>query len=436
MSSLLGWIGQRIGLTSTKFWASFYGADTWAGMTVTPEKAMAISAVWRAVHLYAGTISSLPLNVYRDTEEPSVVRGGEYDLVLRVSPNSDDTPMEFWEAMVGARFLVGNSFAEKVRVDGRLVSMQILPPTQTAAVRLGRDKRTLRYRTVGLDGVERELLPEDVLHLRGARFIGDMGMSPVAYGANSLGTTMAADKVAGKIFKSGLSSSGFIETQQTLEEEDRTRMEKIFSDYMGSDNVGKMMLLEGGMTYKPITMSAHDAQLLLSRGFNIEEVGRWFGMPPVLLGHNPQGQTMWGTGTESLIRAWYQLGLRSELRRIEDAIRKRVFSDADRQSFYCKFNVDALLRGDSAAQAALFSAAVQNGWMSRAEVRKLLELPYIPGSDALTAQVNLVPLDKLGEESAEPNAQAAAKAFRSWLGLEAPLNVPALPAPSVRPEES
>lgn len=435
MSSLLSWVGRQIGLgpSSRKFWASFFGRETWAGIQVTPEGIMGISAVWRAVNLYAGTMATLPINIYDDSGEmPVLERGNEYDLVLRVSPNQDQTPVEFWEALIGARFLVGNGYAEKKYSGGRLVALEILNPLSTAP---HRDRQTNRlvYRTTDLKGVQRELPRERVFHLKGFSFGGDEGLSAVAYGAQTFSSTIAADKVAGKMFKSGLSSSGFIETQTTLNDGDRERLESIMSAYMGSDNAGKMMILEGGMSYKPTTMSAADAQLLMSRGFNIEEVARWFGMPPVLLGHNPQGQTQWGTGTESIVRAWYTLGLRAEIRRTEDAIRKRVISDADRARLYAKYNVDAILRGDSEAQAKLFSAALQNGWMSRAEVRRLLELPYVPGSDALTAQVNLVPLELLGQESATAQANQAAKAFRSWLGLtgnEGPENeLPRLPAP-------
>lgn len=419
MSSLVSWLGRRIGFggSSAKFWASFFGRETWAGVQVTPESVMAISAVWRAVNLYAGTMATLPINVYRDDETfPLLDRKNEYDAVLRLSPNDEQTPVEFWEAMIGARFLVGNGYAEKLFSGDRLVAMDILPPLTTYP---HRDRQTGRkvYRTTDAEGRQRELQPDRVFHLKGFSFGGDVGLSAVAYGSQTFGSTLAADKVAGKMFASGLSSSGFIETQTTLEEGDRERLEGIMKAYMGSDNAGKMMILEGGMTYKPVTMSAADAQLLLSRGFNIEEVARWFGMPPVLLGHNPSGQTMWGTGTESIVRAWYTLGLRAEIKRVEDAIRKRVIAPKDRALLYAKYNVDAILRGDSEAQAKLFSAAVQNGWMTRAEVRALLELPFIEGSDQLTAQVNLVPLAQLGQESGVQMADQAAKAFRSWLGL-------------------
>jgi hypothetical protein len=201
------------------------------------------------------------------------------------------------------------------------------------------------------------------------------------------------------MFKSGLTSSGFIETGQVINETDRPRLEQVLSEYQGSDNAGKLMILEAGMKYTAISMSAQDAQLLASRGFNIEEIARWLGMPPVLLGHNGAGSTMWGTGVEQIIQAWYTLGLRALLHRIEQAIQKRVIAPADQARYYVKFNVEGLLRGDSAARANLYSVFVQNGIMTRAEVRELEDLePYAgKGADKLTAQVNLTTLEHIGE---------------------------------------
>lgn len=436
MSSLQEWMGQRIGLGGRfgRFWASFVSGNTWAGEPVTPKNVMTIGAVWRAVFLNAGTIGALPLVVYKrlPNGESVVADDDDYNIVLRVSPNDDQTALEFLEAWIACEVLVGNGYARIDKTaEGRITALYLLSPEVTTPFR-DRDSGKLRYRHIDWRGREIIYPPDEILHLKGFSFGGDLGLSAVQFGANTFSSTMAADKVAGKMFRSGLSSSGFIETQTTFTEGDRKRVQKILEEYSGSENAGKMMILEGGMTYKPVSMSAADAQLLLSRGFNIEEVGRWYGTPTVLLGHSSPGQTMWGTGVESIIRAWYTLGLNQRITRVEKAIGKRLIKPKDRLTHYVKFNVDALLRGDSTSQAALFSSAVQNGWMSRAEVRKLLELPTIPGADMLTAQVNLVPLAMLGENGGADAAQLKAQ-FRAWLGLEGPGNAPPaqfqLPAP-------
>lgn len=432
MSSLFEWIGRSIGLgrSSQRFWAMWAGKDTWAGETVTAERAMTLASVWRGIHLTASTPATLPLNVFeygpdgrgimvRDPNNP-------YDLVLRVSPNQEQTPVEFWEGFVGCMLLVGDGLAHKDRVAGRLVGMTLMDPTNTKAERSDNGTLTWRYRDP-LTGREVIYPKEDVFHLKGFGFGGDRGMSIIQYGAQSLSSALAADKVAGKMFRAGLSSSGFLETAQVLNEPDRDRLEKIMSEYQGSDNAGKLMILEGGMKYTGITMTAADAQLLMSRQFNIEEVGRWLGMPPILLGHSSAGQTMWGTGVEQIIQAWYSLSLRALLVRIEKAIQKRLIEPADQRRFYARFNVEGLLRGDSAARAALYSVFAQNGIMTRDEIRELEDLaPYLlGGSDVLTAQVNLTTLDQIGKIAGAGAAaggtgafdQQVKNLFREWLGV-------------------
>lgn len=419
---LIGWLGRTFGLTNTKAWMAVAGTNTWAGESVTPAKAMTIAAFFRGIRLTAETFATLPCGVFEidaaGRGRRITTRDNPYDLVLRVSPNADQTPVEFWEGIIGCMMLVGDGMAKKIRISGRLVAMVLMDPTRVQVVRT---PAGLTYRYTNNDG-KLEILPaSDVFHVKGFGLGGDRGMSICEYGAQSLSSTLAADKTAGKMFRSGLSSSGFLETGASLNEPDRDRLNTILSEYQGSDNAGKIMILEGGMKYTPITVSPADAQLLLSRQFNIEECGRWLGMPPILLGHSGSGQTNWGTGVESIIQAWYTLSLRALITRVEMAVRKRVIEPADQPRFYVKWAVEGLLRGDSAARAALYSVYAQNGIMTRDEIRELEDLaPYLlGGSNILTAQVNLTTLDKIGQAAAAgAQDQAVKNMLRNWLGVE------------------
>lgn len=424
MSGLFKWIGQSIGLgqPSAQFWRAWGGNETWAGEAVTTDKAMGIAAFFRGVRLTAETVATLPFNVFEYGKDGRgiIVRdtANAYDIVLRLSPNANQTPVEFWEGIIACMLVVGDGMAHKQRINGRLVGMTLMDPTK---VTTDRSTGKLVYIYRDYKGSEQRYPAEDVFHVKGFGFGGDRGMSVIQYGANSLGSAIAADKVAGRMFRSGLTSSGFLETGQVLNEPDRARLEQILSEYQGSDMAGKIMILEGGMKYNGITMSAADAQLLLSRQYNIEEVGRWLGMPPILLGHSAGGQTMWGTGVEQIIHAWYCLSLRALLVRVERAISKRVLEPADMGKYYAKFAVEGLLRGDSVARSNLYSVFAQNGIMTRDEMRDLEELPpyYKGGSDVLTAQVNLTTLDQIGKMAAAGTQDLQIKnMLRNWLGVE------------------
>ncbi len=404
MGSLFEWIGRSIGLgpSSTRFWAAWAGKGTNSGENVNPERAMTLSAFNRGVRLTAETVATLPKCVYKlgpDGEFHEVTDpADQYVQVLCRSPNQDQTDVEFWEGIVGCELVIGDGLARKIKLGNRLVAMTLMDPTRTAAFR-NPQTFALTWRYTDPTGKMIELQPSEVFHLKGFGFGGDRGMSVVQYGAQTIGSSLAADKVAAKMFKSGLTASGFLETNQAIQEGDRPRLEQIMAEYQGSDEAGKIMILEGGMKYTAVSMSAVDAQLLQARGFNIEEIARWLGMPPILLGHNGQGATMWGTGVEQIIQAWYTLSLRALLHRIEAAVQKRVFAPEHQAIYYFKINVEGLLRGDSAARANFYSVMVQNGIMTRAEARELEDLEKYKGGgdEKLTAQVNLTTLDHLGE---------------------------------------
>ncbi|MDK4629470.1 phage portal protein, partial [Kingella kingae] len=61
------------------------------------------------------------------------------------------------------------------------------------------------------------------------------------------------------------------------------------------------------------------------------------------------------------------------------------------------FNVEGLLRGDTAARTQYYSAAVNNGWLSRNDVRALENLPAVDGGEVLTVQSALIPLQDVGK---------------------------------------
>lgn len=431
VKTALSWVGQRIGLKDGgRFWAQVFGAESWSGESVTADKAMQLSAVWRAVKMTAETESSLPKNLYVDNGDgPVLERGGDTDRLIRISPNADQTAEEFWDQIFGCQELLGEGMARKHWNINRtrVVALEMMDPRRARDID-NASGNGWRWEYTTLKGQKIELAPEDVLHMPGFAMLGRRGYSPVTFGAQTMGLAIAAEKTAGRLFRSGLRNSGFLNAGQVLNPDDRAKLEKIMSDYMGAANAGGLMILEGGMTFTPMNMSAQDAELLLTRKFEIEEIGRWFGMPPILLGHAVDGQTMWGSGVDSIIQAWLTLGLSQKLRRSQGQIQKRLMTAEERaRGLYCRFNADALLAVNSPSRISFITTAVQNSILTPDEGRALLERGKMPGGDQLLAQVNLVPLADLGDtQGTEARARSA---MQTWLGIEGPRreNDPNLP---------
>ena len=387
-----------------RLWGRLLGyGPTSAGKLVTPDTAMQVSAFWACVKLLSETIATLPLALYRRQPDGGRVDASDHPLstLLRVSPDGEHTAVEFWEGIVLSLCLNGDGFAEKVQAGGRLVALQ---PLRADLMTIRREANG-RLAYVYADPSGTRILDEaDVFHLRAFGNCGLRGFSPLMFARQTVGDSIAADESANRLFANGVRPSGVLQVDQILKADQRKDLrENIVAPLAGSGNAGGVFVLEAGMKFSPISLSPADSQLLETRRWHIEEIARWFGIPPILIGHASQGQTMWGTGVEQIALSWLTLGLRAQLRRIEAAIHLRLLAPEERANLYAEFAVEGLLRADSEARAKLYASFAQNGIMDRDEIREKENLSRRGGGAAkLTVQSNLLPIDDLGKVAALP----------------------------------
>lgn len=419
--SILSWLGKRIGLglSDRGFWATWYGGETWAGEPVSPETAMQVSAFWALVRLHAQTIGTLPLGFYERMPDGSRKTRDDHDLarIIGDTPNADHTAVEFWEGVVGCLCLFGNAFAEKAMQGRRLIALTMLNPPQMTVTRDA--SGALRYRYS--EGAKvREFREDQIFHVRGFGLGGDIGLSPVAYARQSLSATRATDRAAAQHFANGMRPSGWLKYKGgILKPEQREQVRKnIIAPMQGAENSGNTAVLEGDFDYTQATIPPETAQMLESRGFNVEDLCRWFNTPPVLIGHSSPGQTMFGSGVEQVMRGWYTLGLNPLLVRIEKAIKRSLIAAEERGKLYAKFNVEGLLRADSAARAELYWKLVQIASLTPNQVCELEDFPKFEGGDVRLVNTTLQPLDQAGQKSATQPAQPEAPATPQQRKLE------------------
>ena len=386
---------RRLPLADGVAWARFMGRDSASGKSVNLQSAMQLATVWACVRITSQMIGSLPIGIFARGDSDGRKPLGDHALaeVIEYSPNADQTSLEYWETQVAWLLTTGNAYSEKTVFGRKLSSLQPIASSHCTPRRNADGDLVFRINDRG----KTEDLPRDkVFHLKGFGFGGDIGLSPINYGVQTFGAAIATDEAAGKIFGNGLNVSGVLSSDQILKRDQREQLAGIMTKYAGSSNAGKLMILEAGLKYQQMTLNPEDAQMLETRRFHIEEICRWFGIPPIIIGHAAQGQTMWGTGVEQILLAWLTTGINPILRRIEARISKDLILPGERRRVYCEFNREGLLQMDSVAKAAFLSSMTQNGLMSRNEGRSKLNLPRVDGADALTAQTNLAPLDQLG----------------------------------------
>lgn len=374
------------------------GVRSASGQIVNPNSALCLSAVWACTKRTAEMIGSLPGQLY-ETGRDGVQRPVDDDLayILGVKPNRNQTAMEFWEGQTAQQLLNGNAYAEMLTIGGRLVG---LVPLHNVTPKWDRAERVWTYEVD--DRGTREIMPaEKVFHLRGFGPGDGMGLSAVKYGAQSIGSMLAADEAAGAIFKNGLIGSGAIESDQTLTAEQRAQLQTLLDTYTGSSRAGKILPLEAGFKFKNLQIDPEDAQLLETRRFGVEDVCRWFGVPPIVIGHAAEGQTMWGSGVEQVLIAWRTFGLNPMLRRAEQRIACDLIPARVRGRWKWKWNREAILEMDATAKANFLMKMRMAGIMSGDEGRATLDMqPRGGAADELLVQTSLAPVDLLREEQA------------------------------------
>ncbi|EKO4983787.1 phage portal protein [Escherichia coli] len=400
-SALLNWLGVPISLTTGTFWQEWYGTSS-SGKVVTADKAIQLSAVWACVRLLSESISTLPLKIYERQADGSRKLAQSHPVyqVLCRRPNLEMTPSRFMLMMVASICLRGNAFVEKLFIGSKLVSLVPLLPQNMVVKRL--ETGRLEY-TYTEDGKKRVIPEKNLMHIRGFGLDGVCGMMPMMAGRDVIGAAMAVEESAAKIFENGLQSSGFLSSEKALDADQRERLRGYMQAFTGSRNAGKIMVLEGGLEYQNVTMNPEAAQMLESRAFSIEEICRWFRVPPFMVGHTSK-QSSWASSLEGMNLQFLTHTLRPLLVNIEQEISRCLLNGEE--DLFAEFSVEGLLRADSAGRAAYYTSALQNGWMSRNDVRRLENMPPIEGGDIYTVQLNLTQLKNL--ESSNPAVQALA----------------------------
>lgn len=407
-SAVLGFLGVPIDLFNTAFWSEQAGTNV-AGQQVNEATALRLSAVWACVRLIAETISTLPLQIYeRLPDGRRMAVGHPLYSIVHTSPNSDSTAAVFWEAMVVAMMFQGNALAEKQYVGPKLVGLKFLVPSRLAITRGTNGNREYRY--TNNDGTQREIPESRIFRIPGFTLDGDWGVSAIYYGANVIGSGLGAQNAANSTFEKGLAPTIAFTVPGKVNPAQRDEFREMIKTKTGALQSGDPVILEQNMTAAPLGINPKDAQLLESRKFSVEEICRWFRVPPWMVGHSV-GTSNWGTGIEQQMIGFLTFVIAPWLERIEQHINKYLIAPGEQERYYAEFNVDALLRADSKTRVEYWGGMVDRGLMTRDEVRAKENLPPMGGNAAvLTVQSAMMPIDKLGETTNETQGPATGNA--------------------------
>jgi len=388
----------------------FDGGPTDAGVRINESNAYNISAVWAAIRVHTDALGQMPCLVYERQDDDGKRRAYDHPLyaVLHEQPNPYMTPFNFKEALQGHLLSWGNAYAE-IEQDGggRVRHLWPLLPDRTSPI-WDNGQKWIKTR---LPDNEIVVLPgERVLHIPGFGFDGRVGHSVISIARESLGLTRATERFGAKWFGSGSRPSGILAHPGRLSDKARRNMRDDWERMnSGLDNAHRVAILQEGVKWEQIGLPPDDSQFIETRKFQLNEVARWFRVPPHMIAEMTQA-TFGNIEHQSI--EFVQYSISPHATRWEENLSLQLLTRDDRRTHFVEFLLAALLRGDSASRGEFYTKLFQLGAISPNEIRGAENLNPYDGGEKKYVPLNMIPIDEGGTLGLSPELPAAFRFYR------------------------
>lgn len=356
--------------------------------TVSVRSSLTLSPIWTAIKIKSETIASLQLSIYERKGDGSVeaIDHPVWSL-LNYGPSVNYNAFTWKECMQASVDMHGNAFAE-IRRNKATVQELVYHPVESVSIGIP-ESGPIFYQVK--EGVKtRKLVYDDMIHIPSMAVMdGLFGLSPILQNAKSLALFQTSRDFGTSFYANGGNVSGILTPTGILTPEQKKNIrEEWESKYSGIANVGKTAILTGGMTYTPISINPTDSGLIQSLKYGVEESARMYRIPLHMMAslERATNNNIEHQGIEFVVYC-----ILPSVKRWENELNRKLFLTPDtRKRFFVRFNIDTLLRGDSAARAAYYSSMFNIGVLSQNDIRRLENMnPIGPEGDKYYVQLNM-----------------------------------------------
>jgi HK97 family phage portal protein len=227
---------------------------------------------------------------------------------------------------------------------------------------------------------------------------GIVGLDTQRYAAQTFGLALKIEGAAQDLFANAGKLQGVLTIDGTLTKDQREALRSKFANMQVSSGGRSLPVLEAGMKFQSIQMTADQAELEAQRRYSVSDVARVMGVPSVLI-NDTSKNTSWGTGIAEIKEGFATFKLRPMCKRLEAELNEKLLTPLERQSLNIEFAFDGLLRASPEKRAAIYKDSVQGGWLTPNEARQLDNMPALAGGDALYMQAQMTPITALAKEA-------------------------------------
>ena len=367
------------------------------GIPVDETSAITLSAVWASVRIISETLASIPVDVYyRDGETRRRASEHPVSKLIAHNPNKTSSSFTFRETLAANLCLHGNAYAIIVRdAAARPIELVSVHPNRVKIkVNKGEKFYTVDDKKTYSD--------EEMLHFVGLSFDGVKGQSPLDALRDAIGMGIAAQQFGAEFFANGANMGGVLTHPGRLTDDQIKRLKDSWNrSNAGLGKSNGTAVLEEGMKYERIGIPPDAAQFLQSRRFTVEDIARAFRVPPAMLAEMSNSSTR--ANVEEQAISFVRDTMNPYIARFETELNRKLFREDELGTYYVRFTVDGLLRGDIKSRYSSYSIARQWGWLSVNDIRDLENLNPIEGGDTYLSPLNMAPVaespSNLGEDA-------------------------------------
>lgn len=372
---------QKSGVATPDKWLkdSQGAEESWAGVEITGEGALASSTVTACVRLLSESVASLPLHVYRRTASGKE-RATDHPLykLLHDKPNKYQTSYNWRAHMMTSVLLTGNSYSVvESDLQGRIIALW---PLDSSRVTINAEGGELFYE-ITIGGKPLRYSHGEVLHVRGPSRDGIVGLSIIKLAKQGIGLDLAMAQHGSSYFKNNATPKAYLTSPNAISDKARFNLLEYFvQQFGGPKNAGKMPILDVGMEIKTVSFSPEDSQFLQSRQFSVQDVCRWFKVSPHLVG-DPSRLAY--ASSEAEFNAYLVHSLSPHLVNIQSELNCTLLGDD--AEYLAEFDFNGMARGSQVERYAAYEKGLggPNPWLTVADVRAAENLPFLPGTDQI-----------------------------------------------------
>lgn len=320
--------------------------------------------IFSIVSRLSNTVYSLPFKLFKDYDQVN----DEFTDKLIYNPNANQTLDEILRVLEVSRNTNGNGYALIMR-DLRYRFDKLIPfnPNHVEPV-LDRDHGEVWYR-INTDGKTYFIHNQDVIHVKHISGNGNLkGISPIEVLKNSNEFDKAVREFSLKEMQTA-KDNFILQYETNVSDEKKASIVNDFRKFY-QDN-GGVLIQEDGVKIEQMKRNFIAGDMKISEEITRDRIANVYNVPSIFLNSNSDSFS----SNEQLMQMFVNLTLIPILKQYENEFNKKILNKDDRISGkYFKFNVNGLLRGDTAARTQFYQSGLRNGWITRDEVRKFEEL--------------------------------------------------------------